>query len=102
MAGYAVRPDITQSERARVESLISDLIREYQQAGRGASCITLPRELRRDLETSNYEWLAQKTCERLSRWCDTRRWARREQFVEPRAKEISNLLFGRVIPRDGC
>lgn len=95
----AVRPDITQNQRARVDSLIFELTTEYERWKGGASCIQLPRELKRDLERTGYGWLSNSTYERLSRWCRTRCWRRREQFVQPRAQQISRLLFGRVIAR---
>ena len=102
MTEWQVRANITKAERARVEVLVSELITRYEHQGRGASCITLPKELKRDLERSGWSRLAPATCRRLSRWCHAERdpSTRREDFVEPKAQEISTLLFGRIISRD--
>jgi len=96
-----LRAGTTQDEKARVFAIIRELIAESERYGRGSSCVMLPRELERDLERSDFRWLSRGTYVRLSKWCnhDRPNATRRELFVEPRAREISTILFGTVIDR---
>ncbi len=87
--------ELTGEERAKVASLIAELI------SNGERWVTnLGRGLNQDLENSGYTWLSRKERARLSRWCNPNRWSSREQWVQPRAQALSLLLFGTVISRD--
>lgn len=59
----------------------------------------LGRNLMEVLSGSDYRSLSPKVYAQLSRWCHARRRSRRELTVEPIVHELSNELFGRVIPR---
>lgn len=87
----SVRRDCSHAE---VASLVSDLL-SYGERW----VVNFGKSLKQDLENSGYEWLSRKAYARLSRWCYPERWSSREQWVQPRAHRISNLLFGRVIER---
>ncbi|HUW56372.1 MAG TPA: hypothetical protein VMZ92_07025 [Planctomycetota bacterium] len=56
-------------------------------------------KLRKDLDSSDYAWLTLKGYERLAHWCHPEPDREREQYVQPRARKMSLLLFGRVIER---
>ncbi len=62
---------------------------------------TLANEIRRQIidKKSPNKFLTVGTYKRLSRWLSPFRWSEREQFVKPRAKKISEILFGRGINR---
>ena len=87
----SVRRDCPRSE---VASLLSELI-SYGERW----VVNFGKALKEDLENSGYEWLSRRTYAQLSRWCFPERWSSREQWVQPRAHRISQLLFGRVIER---
>lgn len=86
---------LASEERTQVGSLVSELI-SYGERWVG----NFGRGLKQDLENSGYEWLSRKEYMRLSRWCNPERWSSREQWVQPRAHRISQLLFGRIIERE--
>ena len=61
--------------------------------------VQLPRNIQRDLDRSEAEWVSDGTYEQLARWCDPYQDSSREQTVRPIAREVRRLLFGRVITR---
>ncbi len=62
---------------------------------------TLANEICRQIidKKSPKKFLTVGTYKRLSRWVTPYRWSEREQFVKPRARRISEILFGRGITR---
>ncbi len=86
-----VTPDCPRDKTAK---LIAELIDYGERFVSG-----LGRNLKQDLENSDYAWLSTKTRAQLSRWCHPHRHSEREQWVIPRARELSDLLFGEVIDR---
>ncbi len=87
--------ELSGEERANVGSLIAELV-SYGERW----VANLGRGLEQDLEDSNYTSLSRKERARLSRWCNPNRWSSREQWVQPRVREISLLLFGTIISRE--
>ena len=81
-------------QRTEVASLVQELIDYGERFVSG-----LGKNLKGDLENSDYQWLSRKVYAQLSRWCNPHRNSGREQWVRPRAHEISEHLFGEVIPR---
>lgn len=63
------------------------------------TAITLARELREQLINQKKSNLTVQSLKRLSRWCHPNRQTGRELKISPIAKEISKLLFGKVIER---
>ena len=61
--------------------------------------VTLAKEIKKQLLDNQGKGLSVSTYKRLSRWAHPYRFTEREQFVKPRAEEISELLFGHVIER---
>ncbi len=60
----------------------------------------LAKNLKACLTKSEYKRLTPKVRYQLSKWCWPNRNTAREQWVQPRASEISKLLFGEVIKRE--
>ncbi len=87
-------PVIDECPRATVTSKLMELIDYGERFVSG-----LGHNLKRALENSDYRWLPTKEYAQLSRWCHPNRHTEREQWVIPRAHEISRALFGRVIDR---
>lgn len=81
-------------EIEELKSIISDL----ESKGWGA---TLGEEIKRQVIENQQDEKAIRvsTYKRLSRWVTPYRWSERERFVKPRAKRISEILFGRGIGR---
>jgi len=61
--------------------------------------VTLAREIQRQLLDKEGKFLTANTCKRLARWLSPYRQTAREEYVKPRAKRISQLLFGHYINR---
>jgi len=91
-----IKEDCPQEE---VLALISRIVEEYRLRGRGASTKDLPESLLRDLDRSDWRWLSRKTYSQLSRWCYPEVPSPRNDFVQAKARKISQALFGEVIPR---
>jgi hypothetical protein len=77
---------------------LDDVLRELQEKNWGAM---LAGEIRRQILNNKHGrgCLSVGTYKRLSRWATPHRWSEREQFVQPRAQRISEILFGRKIDR---
>ena len=86
-----VRPDC---RREQVERLIARIRSEDENPGQRAK--TLARELSDALVESDFRSVPTEVAERLARWCSPRKV---EAFVAPLAREISQLLFGRILER---
>lgn len=87
----AVLPNCSRHEAA---ALITELI------GYGERFVSgLGRNLKADLENSDYAWVSTKVYAQLSRWCHPNRNSEREQWVIPRVHKLSQCLFGRVVER---
>ncbi|MHC4207372.1 MAG: helix-turn-helix domain-containing protein [Planctomycetota bacterium] len=56
-------------------------------------------QLKGDLVGSEYKELSKKTYERLSRWCWPKQRSPRNDVVQEIAREISKILYGKVIER---
>lgn len=80
--------------RQEVAALVAELIDYGERFVSG-----LGRNLKADLENSDFEWVSMRVYAQLSRWCHPNRHSEREQWVIPRAHQISRLLFGSVIDR---
>jgi len=87
----AVRQDCP---RDRVAEIISEFL-DYDEG----FVSRLGRNLKQDLDASDYAQLSGKTYAQLSRWCHPKRHSSREKWAQPRAQEMSRLLFGEVIGR---
>ena len=61
--------------------------------------VTRARELRQQLLNQERGSLTVETVKRLSRWCHPNRHSARELTISPIAKDISKVLFGKVIDR---
>jgi len=87
----AVLPNCSRHEAA---ALITELI------GYGERFVSgLGRNLKADLENSDYAWISTKVYAQLSRWCHPNRSSEREHWVIPRVHQLSQCLFGRVVER---
>ena len=77
---------------------LNSVLNELKEKGWGA---TLANEIRRQIihDKSEKKTLNVRTYKRLSRWITPYRWSEREQYVKPRAQQISKILFGREISR---
>lgn len=80
--------------RQEAASLITELIDYGERFVSG-----LGRNLKADLENSDYAWISTKVYAQLSRWCHPNRNSEREQWVIPRVHKLSQCLFGGVIER---
>jgi hypothetical protein len=63
------------------------------------SALTLAREIRRQLIEEEGTRLSYETATRLARWANPRRLSKREITIRPIARQISQLLWGKVIAR---
>jgi hypothetical protein len=88
---YEIIPDCDQN---KVGDLIQEMIERNEHFVTG-----LGKNLQKDLEERQYKTLSCKVYSQLSRWCWPNRNSSREEWVKPRARQISKLLFGRVIDR---
>jgi len=77
---------------------LNSILNEMKEKGWGA---TLANEIRQQIihNKSEEKFLKVGTYKRLSRWITPYRWSKREQYVKPRAEQISAVLFGRGISR---
>jgi len=85
----AVRDAVDKKE---LERLLDDI------EGKKAA-LTLSREIRRQLIEEAGTSLSYGTATRLARWANPRRLSKREITIRPIAREISQLLWGKVIAR---
>jgi excisionase family DNA binding protein len=81
-------------DRESVEASIQKLI-EFKDS----FVYGLGKNLKKDLEKSDYHELSGKVYAQLSRWCDPHRDTKRERDVKVIAHDISRALYGKVIPR---
>ena len=81
-------------DREKVNSLIQELIdfNEHFVTGLG-------NNLKSDLDQFDYQKLSEKVYSQLSRWVNPNRDTKREQKAKPIARQISELLYGKVISR---
>ena len=86
-----VRPDCP---REQVERLIERLQSEDENPTQRGK--TLAKELSEALGESDFGSVPVEVAERLARWCSPHKT---EAFVAPLAREISELLFGRILER---
>lgn len=59
----------------------------------------LGKNLEEELQQSQHASMSSKVHAQLSRWCWPKRNTARERWVQPKAQELSRLLFGKVIDR---
>ena len=90
---YPVRPECPREE---VGTLLAEILGRYPIDPFLPTFVEL---LRDDLSSSDYTWLGLTAYWRLGNWCHPEPDGPREQYVQPRARKISALLFGRVIER---
>lgn len=83
--------------RHAVDLLVKELI-EYNQ-GKERFVNGLGRNLRKDMMDFNYELLSPKVFAQLSRWCHPRKPSPRNDWAQERARNISKLMFGKVVDR---
>ena len=81
--------------RRRVRELISEF---WADSDRWLK--TLAKNLRVDLDLSNFKCVCKESHDQLSHWCHPKRWTSREKWAKPRAELLSFLLFGRIIDRE--
>jgi len=79
-------------ERGELEALLDKM--ESKKAA-----LTLSREIRRQLIENEGTSLSYETTTRLTRWANPRRLSEREIAIRPIARQISQLLWGKVIAR---
>lgn len=65
------------------------------------AAFTLAEEIEQQLCERGLRTLTVDTYKRLGRWCHPHRWTEREKRIQPLARQLSELLFGRVIDRLG-
>jgi hypothetical protein len=85
--------------RKKVEDVLQEL--ESKQANPKQHARILTRELRKSLEKSGFSSIPTSVGHRLARWASPKRDDERTRFVSPRARRVSELLFGRILPRQG-
>ena len=80
--------------KEKVDAIVQELIdyNEHFVTGLGTN-------LKNELNNNNYQRLSYRVYSQLSRWCWPGRNSIREQWVQPKAHELSKLLFGRIIDR---
>lgn len=78
-----------------------ELRRLLEQIRSENAAITLAEEIEQQLCELNRRVLTVDTYKRLGRWCHPHRWTEREKRIQPLARRLSELLFGRVIERIG-
>jgi len=80
---------------------VNDIIRNLLNYRDGKELFVngLGKDLRDDLEKSDYKILSEKVYARLSRWCHPKRETPRNKWVLEQASNISKLLYGKVIER---
>ena len=86
-----IRPDC---DRDKVNTIIKEFIDFDEHFVSG-----LAINLKKDLEKLKYHSLSPKVYAQLSRWCWPKRQSSREKWVQPKAHELSKLLFGKIIER---
>jgi len=79
-------------EKKELEALLDEM------ENKGAA-LTLSREIRRQLIEEEGTSLSYETTTRLTRWANPRRLSKREIAIRPIARQISQLLWGKVIAR---
>jgi excisionase family DNA binding protein len=83
--------------RNQVENLITELL-NYKK-GKERWVNGLGRNLRKDLDKQKYIILSEPVYSQLSRWCHVRKTSARNNWTQERARNISMLLYGKVIDR---
>jgi len=63
------------------------------------AALTLAKEIQRQVFDPVSSHLTVSTYKRLGRWCHPRRWTDREKRIKPLARQISEVLFDRVVDR---
>jgi len=89
-----IKPDCPRDE---VESVIKELI-QYKD-GNERFVNGLGRNLRKDLMEFDYELLSPKVFSQLSRWAHPAKPSPRNDWAQERARNISKLMFGKLIDR---
>jgi hypothetical protein len=86
--------ELTESDEKELKLILTEL-KENKWAS------TLSNEISRQIidKKTPKKFISVETYKRLSRWVTPYRWSNREQFVKPRAKRISEILFGGGIDR---
>lgn len=91
-AGFDVVPVAGELDQGQLRRLL-DRIRKENAA------FTLAEEIEQQLCERGLRTLTVETYKRLGRWCHPHRWTEREKRIQPLARQLSELLFGRVIDR---
>jgi excisionase family DNA binding protein len=95
---------LAEYRKDRVAELIKELMTPHSDRPKDKFVPRLGRNLEGELEKVYPEapglaFLSWKVYSQLSHWCHPKRHADREKWVQPRAEEISQLLFGKIIDR---
>lgn len=91
-AAFDVVPTTGAYDRDQLRRLLKDIRREN-------AAIILAQEIDQQICQSNSRTLTVETYKRLSRWCHPHRWTEREKRIRPLARQVSELLFEKVIER---
>jgi len=87
----------TDRQRDQVENLIAELL-NYKK-GKERWVNGLGNNLSKDLAEQNYRELSEPVYAQLSRWCHCRKPSERNNWTQERARNISILLYGKIIER---
>lgn len=91
-APYDLVPIQDSLDRKKLDKLLNDIHNKK-------AAVTLAREINQQLIENQANYLKVDTYKRLSRWCHPHRWTKREKQIRPLALQISNMIFGHIIPR---
>jgi len=83
---------LSDKDRQRLRGYLNELLEKRW-------AVTLANEIKQQLLDKEGSYLTVSTFKRISRWANPYRQTEREEYVLPRAKAISQLLFGKDIER---
>ena len=83
---------LTPIDRKKLRGLLSELFNKKW-------AVTLGNEIKKQILDKEGKYLTVSTYKRLSRWLTPYRHTEREEYVQKRALQISELLFGHPIDR---
>jgi len=93
-AGFDLVPISKGHDRDQLRGLLEQIRGEN-------AAFTLAEEIDQQLCESDSRALTVETYKRLGRWCHPHRWTEREKRIQPLARRLSELLFGKLIDRIG-
>jgi hypothetical protein len=95
----AASASLLDAVRVRTNLDLSEVRVLLDEMHRSNAAVTLAKEISRQLCDQRRPYLTVETCRRLGRWCHPYRWTERERMVQPVAKKLSILLFGKILNR---